>query len=372
MNLKEQLAEKKAALLALEPELKAEDVKDETIAQGEELVKAIAELEASIEKAEKAQDILNNIGTKAEKEDEDMEDMKKIDLSDLKTTKGTRSFAYKANDDLQTSVTVGVTDTRVVDAQPPLGVRDIIGSESINGNSLTYFVMGAFDGSFATVAEGGEKPQVHANYAPVTKALIKKAGFLKESDELLSDNAFLDSAIRSRGIYEFRKEVESYIVSELAKTSGVQAGEATISFDNILKAKQAIRTETGYAADAIIINPADLEALLISKDKNDQYLLGGPAYGAYGNGTYSSNPKVWGLTVVESSEIPEGQAIVGAFKVGTSLVTKAGEGLRVEVSNSNEDDFIKNCVTVRIEERMVLATRVPAAFVLVGTASSSS
>ena len=41
----------------------------------------------------------------------------------------------------------------------------------------------------------------------------------------------------------------------------------------------------------------------------------------------------------------------------------------MEVSNSNEDDFIYNRVTVRIEERMVEAVRVPAAFSIVGTAS---
>ena len=110
----------------------------------------------------------------------------------------------------------------------------------------------------------------------------------------------------------------------------------------------------------------------MTKDTHGQYLLGGPAYGAYGNGTYTGNPKIWGLNVVESSAVSEGRCIVGAFKAGASVVTKSGEGQRVEVSNSNENDFIYNRVTVRIEERMVLAARVPGAFVLVGTASSSS
>ena len=42
MTLKEQLTEKKAALVELEPQLKAEDVSAETIEQGEALVKEIA------------------------------------------------------------------------------------------------------------------------------------------------------------------------------------------------------------------------------------------------------------------------------------------------------------------------------------------
>ena len=41
MNLKEQLKEKKAALIEMEPQLKAEDVSDETIAAGEALAAEI-------------------------------------------------------------------------------------------------------------------------------------------------------------------------------------------------------------------------------------------------------------------------------------------------------------------------------------------
>ena len=106
--------------------------------------------------------------------------------------------------------------------------------------------------------------------------------------------------------------------------------------------------------------------LLQSKDGNQQYLLGGPAFGSYGNGNYAENPRVWGLEVVQSAAVPQGKAAVGAFRRGASVITKAGEGLRLEVSNSNEDDFVKNMVTVRLEERVLLAVRMPEAFEIIG------
>lgn len=367
MSIKEKLVAKQEELKALMPQVN--EGNEEAIKSSEGLVEEIKGLEDLIKKADEATAIMQNIGqVKEEKTDE----AKAANLEELKTVKGSRSFAYKAYNDVQTKPTVNVVDNKVVDPQGTLNVRSLFGSESINGNSLTYYVLGAMEGTIGTTAEGAKKNQIHFGYTPTTVALAKITAFIKETDELLSDAAFLESAIRNRGLYEFKKAVENYLVTTLAGTSGVQVGQSSISFDNLLKAKQAVRTATGYAADAILINPADLEALLLTKDSNLQYLLGGPAYGSYGNGAYAANPRIWGLPVVESDAVAEGQAIVGAFKAGSSVVAKAGEGLRVEVSNSDGDDFTYNRVTVRMEERLLLATRVPSAFVKVGTAASSS
>ena len=133
----------------------------------------------------------------------------------------------------------------------------------------------------------------------------------------------------------------------------------------------AVAANTGYDADAIIINPADLQTLLLAKDganNTGQYLMGGPAYAPYGNGAYGDYLPIWGMKVVASSAVASGTAIVGAFKACASVVIKAGEGFRVEVSNSNEDDFVKNMITVRIEERILEAVRLPGGFAKVYTA----
>ena len=374
MNLKEKLLAKQNELKGLETQIKEGDA--EAIKTAETLTGEIKELEELIQKAAAAEQMLGKIGKSVEEQKTD----ERPDLSGLKYEKGSRSFAIKAYNDTQArpvdsdSHTIPVMDydQRVIDLRQPLVVRGMFGAETISGNALTYYLMGAMEGSFGTIAEGAKKSQVHFTTDQKTVALSKIAGFIKETDELLADWAFLESAIRGRLQYEFNKAVEEFLIGTLLGTSGVQTGQSTITFDNILKAKQAVRNETGYAADAILINPADLEALLLTKDSNLQYLLGGPAYGSYGNGAYGENPRIWGLPVVESNAVTAGQAIVGAFKAGGSVVTKAGEGQRIEVANTDADDFEYNRVTVRIEERMALATRVPAAFCLVGTASSSS
>lgn len=370
MTLKEQLAEKKAALAELEEPIKAGEA--EAITQGEEIATAIEELEKSIEAAEKANALLAQIGTEEEPEEIGMEEngIKALDLESLKGKRGTVSTYVKTYTDPEVTTTIYDYSQNVGTVMPRLGVRELFGAEAISGNALTYYVLGDVEGTIDGTSEAAAKDRIHVPYTAKTAALAKIAAYLKETDELLSDAAFLESAIRGRGVFEFQKAVEAYLVSALAATTGVQVAGSAISFDNILAAKQEIMADTGYAADAMVINPADWSTLLQTKDSNLQYLLGGPAYGSYGNGAYNGNPKVWGLNVVESAAVTQGSCIVGAFKACASVVTKAGEGQRIEVSNSDQDDFIKNMVTVRIEERLVLATRVPAAFCIVGAESS--
>lgn len=374
MNLKEQLAAKKAELVALKDGIEAGD--KEAIQKADEVSAAIEELNNTIASAQKAQDMLNAIGSEEQADEANEEEpkmnentgLKSLDLASLKSNRGAVSTEIKAATDTVMGTQVADADKNVVDVKPESGVRALFGAESISGNALTYFVMTATEGASGVVAEGAKKHQIHPKYEAKTVALTKIAAFLKETDELLNDTPYLESAVRGRGVYAHNQAVDAYLVDALTKTSGIQSLAEAINFDALLKAKTNVKTATGYEADAIVINPADLQTLLLSKDGNERYLLGGPAYAGYGNGQYASGLPIWGMQVVASDKIAKGTAIVGAFKAGASVVSKSGEGFRVEVSNSDEDDFQNNMVTVRLEERILEAVRVPAAFVKIATA----
>ena len=372
MTKREELLEKQNALLALKERIEADDAA--AIEEAEQLQSEIETKTAEIEQDDRKAALLNVIG-KSEKEDHNVEEkgIKALDLAYLKSNRGAVSTSIKAYNDLEAISTNKIYDydKNPVNIMPALHVRDLFAAETISGNALTYYVIGALEGAVGTTSEGQTKARIHVPYTPKTVALTKIAAYLKESDELLSDAAFLESAIRGRGVYEFQRAVENYLVGALLDTSGIQSGGASITFDNILEAKQDIFGDTGYAPDTLLINPADTVGLLKARDgasgTSGQYLLGGPAYGPYGNGAYNTGIRIWGLNVVESAGVPEGECVVGAFKIGASVVGKSNEGLRVEVSNSDQDDFIKNIITVRIEERLALAVRIPAAFAVVGS-----
>ena len=143
----------------------------------------------------------------------------------------------------------------------------------------------------------------------------------------------------------------------------VQAVAPDTQEDALFRAIMKVQTATGFAADGIVINPIDYQALRLKRDANSQYYGGGYFQGPYGTGTLQWQPPLWGLKTVVSSAVPAKTALVGAFAAGAKGYRKGG--IRVESTNSNVDDFINDKITVRVRERVALAVRYPAAFVKV-------
>lgn len=374
MTKREELTAKQDALIALKERIEADDT--EAIEEGVQLKADIETLTAEVEAADKKAGLLETIGTKEEPNQEDnimnTEGLKALNLEALKGQRGSTSVELKSQGqgDPVAAPTIPVVSQNVGEINYKLGVREAFGREAISGNTLTYFVMSGVQGAPDAIRlenQGTAKEQIQPLYNPVTAPLKKIACYIKETDELLSDAPFLESVVRGRGVYEQQKAVEADLVSQLTNTIGINTTyqNAGLTFDNLLKAKCAVEAATGYDADTILINPVDLQTLLLTKDETHQYLMGGPAYAPYGNGAYGAYLPIWGCKVIATNAIIPGKAVIGAFKQGAAVVTKANEGLRVEVSNSDQDDFIKNLITVRIEERILLAVRVPSAFAIV-------
>ncbi|QIG57676.1 major head protein [Arthrobacter phage Shoya] len=311
-------------------------------------------------------------------------------LTELKGTRYSLTAPeFKAATDTQlvgTALSAATTDvdTNIVSGvRRRLTVADLLGTGTLTGNAITYFIEGALEGDFTTVAEGAAKPQLHfADPTPVTEALKKIAAFIKESDEMVEDLPFLVSSINNRLLYQLGLFEENQLlngngtgtnVRGLLNRSGIQTlGAGTDAKagnpDTLFKAITNVQTGSGLDADGIMINPTDYQALRLSKDANGQYFGGGFFAGQYGNGGIVEQPPLWGLSTVVTPAIAAGTVLVGAFQQSSTLYRKGG--VRVESTNSEGNDFTNNKITIRAEERIALATRVPAGLVKVtlGTA----
>lgn len=249
------------------------------------------------------------------------------------------------------------TVSRNVEIQPDHTLADLFGQEVISGNAYTFVrILG--EESADVVAEGAEKPDITPSKEVLTIPLTKVAGIIQESDELIEDADWLVSAIENNGVRELRMARDSYTFATIAADQGIQQVSFTgnIGETYLLQAITNVKAMTGYDADAIVIYPAAYVALVTASLSNPRTLFG-PDYKTF-----------LGLPLYVDTAAPANGALVGAFKSGATLVQRGG--VRVEATNSDQDDFIHNLVKVRIEQRLALAVRKPAAFVMVRPAGN--
>lgn len=400
--MKKKLEELKAKLAALKSRIEADD--KDAIAEGEKLRGEIETVQAEIAQAEKKAALLSMIGSKSG-EDDDTDGAPARSLGEhfvrhLKAHpvgKGQRfDVAAKAYNDPLAVGTIAspqvpralVTDIDrniVQEVLPETFLRSLFGSETISGNALTYFVEGSIESNtgsgqspygFDVVDEGAAKPQVSfADPTPVTVALDKLAAIIKETDEYIDDAPFLASAINGRLLNYLRLREEAYLLAKLKAasitadtTSWANSATASEIADLIFSKIQAVQSACGFAADAIVMHPKTWEILRLGKLTNGQYIGGG--YFADGQGK-----QLWGVPVYCStfaaapvSGSAAGEIFVGAFKACGSVVSK--DGTTVEATNTNTDDFEKNRMTIRAEERLALAVRRPAGFIKIVKAAT--
>lgn len=365
MNLKEQLTEKKSALLAMEPQLKAEDVTEEVIAQGEALATEIEELEEKIEKAEKAATVLASIGSD-ENTNEDITEVKKMSTMEDFTTKCAEmvdrksgaSVHFKAYNTTVTAPQIADVDRSIAPQADRVAAASFFTNATISGNAITYFKQGAFETNdgISPTAQGNKKPQVSTSFSATTLALSKLAACVKETDEIIADAPFLASEVQNTLIYQLGCVEDAHIVSAIAGTSGIGAAEydgTTKTFaDGILDAILKVKADSAYDASVVILNPADVFTLLTAKDANKQYYGGGYFVGAYGNGSVSIPAAIWGVQIFTSSEVAQGTALVAARQ---AVKVWKKDGLDVKLYEQNEDDALYNRVTLLAEERLACA-----------------
>ena len=400
--MKKKLEELKAKLAALKSRIEADD--KDAIAEGEKLRGEIETVQTEIAQAEKKAALLSMIGSKSGEDDDTdgapARSMGEHFVRHLKAHpvgKGQRfDVAAKAYNDPLAVGTIAspqvpralVTDIDrniVQEVLPETFLRSLFGSETISGNALTYFVEGSIESNtgsgqspygFDVVDEGAAKPQVSfADPTPVTVALDKLAAIIKETDEYIDDAPFLASAINGRLLNYLRLREEAYLLAKLKAasitadtTSWANSATASEIADLIFSKIQAVQSACGFAADAIVMHPKTWEILRLGKLTNGQYIGGG--YFADGQGK-----QLWGVPVYCStfaaapvSGSAAGEIFVGAFKPCGSVVSKGGT--TVEATNTNADDFEKNRMTIRAEERLALAVRRPAGFIKIVKAAT--
>lgn len=260
-----------------------------------------------------------------------------------------------------TALTQG--QTPILIGTQPLTVRELFAQGTTNLSSYPFMQEVSNTNAATTVAEGGTKPEATFDLVEVLAPVRKIAVTSKVTDETFADYATLESYIEGRLAFMVGQTAETQLLSGdgtspnltgvLTASILTQAKGADSVIDAIYKGINKVRTTGFFEADAIVMHPNDFEPIRLAKDDSNNYLGGNPFSQMFGD-------TLWGKRVVLTTAMTENTALIGAFQLGGQVLSR--EGLRLEMTNSNEDDFKKNLIAIRAEERMAFALYRPSAF----------
>ena len=240
--------------------------------------------------------------------------------------------------------------SNVVAAVPgqQFNVADLVQPITISGGTYTFPRESGGEGSISTQTEGSDKSQKDYDFTMVDVNTDFIAGFAVYSKKMANNLPFLESFMPQALRRDYWIAENSAFNTVLA--AGVTASTQTITGQNkveMLIAELATLEAANFMPNAMVVNPADFYNILITEKST------GAGYGLPGVVTWSGgNLYINGIPVVKANWVAANKYYVGDFSRVKKIIT---EGLSVEFSNSDEDNFRKNNITARVESQVGLA-----------------
>lgn len=269
--------------------------------------------------------------------------------------------------------------------QRPLSLRDIVAKGNTTSDTIEYVRLVSVTNNAAPVAEATSSAAVGGGVTTVMAGVKPESGMEFEKDSTvvktiahwipatkraLADASQIRTLIDSFLRYGLEEELEDQMLTGngvgenflgLTGTSGVQVQAAPTGgqdiFDVTRIARRKVRIGGRANPTAFVMNPIDWERFELMRDGNDQFYAGGPFS--------MRTPGLWGLPVVESEVIPEGEAWVGAWNFA---VLYDREQAGIQVTDAHADFFIRNLVAILAEMRAAFCVLRPPAFVKIALA----
>lgn len=249
-------------------------------------------------------------------------------------------------------------------------IEDLLVNVPTSANAIDWLRENVFTNAAAETAEGTQKPESSITFTPGTMPVSTVAHWIKITRQLAMDNAALAAYINRRMVYGVNLRVENQLVAGNGAAPNINGLTNTGNFTphgytaasltaaglannrlDIIGKMIGDCAAADYPADVVILNTADWWTLRLMKDGQGRYLLGDPASTVV--------PTLFGRPVVASNAMVAGSVWVGSLSQAATLHTR--EGIAVDLSDSDGDNFTKNLITIRAERRLALTVEKPAA-----------
>jgi HK97 family phage major capsid protein len=249
-------------------------------------------------------------------------------------------------------------------------IRDALPVGRTTSNLVQYTRENVFTNSAAPqysspATENVLKAESGITFTLENAPVVTLAHFIPVSRQVLDDAPQLQSYVNGRLMYGLKLVEEDQLlngdgasgnISGILNTGNFTAYNRTTSGDTAIDTLRRAITQAAlseYKADTIVLNPADWEAIELTKASDGMYVWTNPAVMA--------GPTLWGKRVIPTNSITENTFLVGAFSMGAQVWDRMDAA--VQISYEDSDNFRKNMATLLCEERLALTVYRPSAFI---------
>lgn len=257
------------------------------------------------------------------------------------------------------------------DPDTTFSMRNIMTVSQTNSNSIQYQQESALDNGIANTAEGSALTASDSDVATVTENVRTIGTYFKVTEELANDldvfmNYITQRLTRKMVVHENSQilfgagtgqNLTGITVDATAYADQLNEGSNATYYDVLLSAIQQCQVSE-YQPNAVLVHPLFYMYLQNSKNSQGSYHIPDAVFSPY-RMTISGVP-VYATTAMATSTGVKDGFLVGDFKYGTTLWDRMSPV--VEIANTDQDDFIKKNITVRVWERIALTNYRPNAF----------
>ena len=234
---------------------------------------------------------------------------------------------------------------------------DLIGVIPIEGGTYTFPREGAGEGSIATQTEGSDKSQRDYDFTHVDVATDFIAGFAVYSKKMANNVKYLEGFLPEALRRDYIKAESTIFNTALAAaaTASTELAASHSNYSEQIMAEVATLEALDHDVNAIVVTTAIYFDLLQTEKST------GAGYGLPIGWTFDGNVlRCLGIPVVKANWLAANKYYVGDWSTIKKVVT---EGLSVQFSTEDEDNFRKNNITSRIEAQVGLAIHRPDAII---------
>jgi len=256
-------------------------------------------------------------------------------------------------------------------AMLPFSMEALLPSSTTSSNAIEFTKENAFTNNAAEASEGAEKGESALTWTLVNMPVSTVAHWIKISKQLAADNTALAAYVNTRMQYGVNAKVDTQLVvgdgtapnisgtydtgnftAHGYSNANIEAISTTFKKLVLIRKVMSDLYAAGYPADAIVLNPADWASIEIM-------LFTTAAGQTLFNVNSAGQPSLFGIPVIQAIGMAADTFQVGRFSEAYMIYNR--EGVVVEMSDSDDDNFTKNLITLRAERRLALATEKPAA-----------